>query len=389
MVRGTLLRAASRALSRPAHHSQGILSTAHHQIQKAHLTAPPSPNANGSYDVTLFPGHGIGPEISAAVQTILNAADVPINWDVHHIDVENAKPGEDIISKDALDSLRTNRIGLKGPMATPIGKGYRSLNLTLRKELGLYANIRPCVSIPGVDTPYDDVDLVTVRENTEGEYSGLEHIVYPGVVESLKVITREASMRVCEYAFDYALKNNRHTVTAVHKASIMKMSDGLFLQCAEEVSNKYKDKGIKYQTLLIDNAASFLVSNPSQLDVMVMPNLYGDIISDLCAGLIGGLGLTPSANMGTDCMMAEAVHGTAPDIAGHNRANPTALLLSASLMLRHMNLMDQAMLIESSVNAVLRAGQVRTGDIGGSATTTEYTDAIIREMDSRRQQAHG
>lgn len=347
-----------------------------------------STSTSGPFTVTLFPGHGIGPEISSAVQKIFRAAEVPIEWEVHHIDVESAKPGEDIISKEALDSLRNNKFGLKGPMATPIGKGYRSLNLTLRKELGLYANIRPCLSIPGVNTPYQNVDVVTVRENTEGEYSGLEHTVYPGVVESLKVITRDASLRVCRYAFDYALKNKRHTVTAVHKASVMKMSDGLFLECAEEVAKEYANRSIKFQTLLIDNAASFLVSNPAQLDVMVMPNLYGDIISDLCAGLIGGLGLTPSANMGRDCMLAEAVHGTAPDIAGKDLANPTALLLSGILMLRHMDLISQADLIEKSVQTVLRDGQVRTGDIGGSATCSEYTDAIIRQMESERSQAH-
>lgn len=344
--------------------------------------------ADSPFIVTLFPGHGIGPEIATSVQAIFNAADVPIEWDVHHIDVQNAKPGQDIISKDALDSLRRNRFGLKGPMATPIGKGYRSLNLTLRKELGLYANIRPCLSIPGVKTPYPNVDVVTVRENTEGEYSGLEHVVYPGVVESLKVITRDASLRVCHYAFDYALRNNRRVVTAVHKATVMKMSDGLFLECAKEVAEQYASRGIQFQTLLIDNAASFLVSNPSLLDVMVMPNLYGDIISDLCAGLVGGLGLTPSANMGTDCMLAEAVHGTAPDIAGKNLANPTALLLSSVLMLREMHLIPQADLIQSSLQTVLRLGQVRTGDIGGTATTTEFTDAIIRQMDAQRLHSH-
>lgn len=343
---------------------------------------------NQPFTVTLFPGHGIGPEISASVQAIFNAADVPIRWDEHHIDIENAKPGDDLISQDALASLRQNRFGLKGPMATPIGKGYRSLNLTLRKELGLYANIRPCVSVPGVKTPYSNVDVVTVRENTEGEYSGLEHVVYPGVVESLKVITRDASLRVCQYAFDYAVRNNRRVVTAVHKATVMKLSDGLFLECAKEVAEQYKSQGIQFQTLLLDNAASFLVSNPSLLDVMVMPNLYGDIISDLCAGLIGGLGLTPSANMGTDCMLAEAVHGTAPDIAGKNLANPTALLLSSVLLLREMRFVEQADLIESSIQTVLRLGQTRTGDIGGSATTSEYTDAIIRQMDAQRLHSH-
>lgn len=342
-------------------------------------------SSDQSFTVSLFPGDGIGPEIAESVQKIFNAADTPIKWETYHIDVHGAKPGEDIISKEALDSVRRNGFGLKGPMATPIGKGHRSLNLTLRKELGLYANIRPCVSMPGVETLYKDVNVVTVRENTEGEYSGLEHVVYPGVVESLKVITRDASLRVCEYAFDYAVNNNRKLVTAVHKASVMKMSDGLFLECAQQVADKYIDSGVQFQTILIDNAASTLVSNPSLLDVMVMPNLYGDIISDLCAGLIGGLGLTPSGNMGQDCMLAEAVHGTAPDITGQNKANPTALLMSALMMLRHMNLHDQANLIETSVHNVLREGSVRTGDIGGSSSTTEYTDAIIRQMDSLRR----
>lgn len=344
-----------------------------------------TPATDGTYTVTLFPGDGIGPEISESVKTIFAAAEVPVKWETHIIDVQAVKPGDDLVSKDALDSVRRNGFGLKGPMATPIGKGHRSLNLTLRKELGLYANVRPCVSMPGVDTLYKDVDVVTVRENTEGEYSGLEHIVYPGVVESLKVITRDASIRVCEYAFQYAKNNNRKKVTAVHKASVMKMSDGLFLECAQEVAERHKDEDIEFQTLLIDNAASFLVSNPSLIDVMVMPNLYGDIISDLCAGLIGGLGLTPSGNMGEGCMLAEAVHGTAPDIVGQNRANPTALLMSALMMLRHMDLHDKAQLIEKSVHKVLRDGKVRTGDIGGSSTCSEYTDAIMREMDALRK----
>lgn len=337
------------------------------------------------FTVTLFPGDGIGPEISAAVQRIYREAAVPISWEPYEIDIAGAKPGEDLISKEALDSVRRNGFGLKGPMMTPIGKGHRSLNLTLRKELELYANVRPCVSFPGVKTVYDDVNVVTVRENTEGEYSGLEHTVYPGVVESLKLITRDASMRVCEYAFEYAVANSRKLVTAVHKATVMKLSDGLFLECAREVAERYKDSGLEYQELLIDNAASTLVSDPSKLDVMVMPNLYGDIISDLCAGLIGGLGLTPSGNMGKGCMLAEAVHGTAPDIAGKNLANPTAILMSSLMMLRHMGLQKEAALIEKSVHAVLREGAVRTGDIGGSATTTQYTDEIIKKMDEFRE----
>jgi isocitrate dehydrogenase (NAD+) len=333
--------------------------------------------------VTLFPGDGIGPEIAAAVRRVYAAAEVPVAWDEQTIDVAATPPGKSPVSDEALASVRRNGFGLKGPMATPIGKGHRSLNLTLRKALGLYANVRPAVSMPGVRTPYENVDVVTVRENTEGEYSGLEHVVVDGVVESLKLITRAASMRVCEYAFDYAVRNKRKRVTAVHKASVMKLSDGLFLECAENVAQKYVGK-VEFDTMFIDNAAYFLVTDPSKLDVMVMPNLYGDILSDLCAGLIGGLGLTPSGNMGDGVMLAEAVHGTAPDIVGLDRANPTALLLSSLIMLRHMDLHVKADLIEKSIHAVLKRGQVRTADIGGTSSGTEYTDAIIREMDAMR-----
>jgi isocitrate dehydrogenase (NAD+) len=336
------------------------------------------------YTVTIFPGDGIGPEISAAVQRIYAAAEVPVKWEEHIIDVAGTPPGESPVSEEALASVRRNGFGLKGPMATPIGKGHRSLNLTLRKSLGLYANVRPALSMPGVATLYDNVDVVTVRENTEGEYSGLEHVVAPGVVESLKVITRGASTRVCEYAFEYALNNNRKKVTAVHKASVMKLSDGLFLECAREVAKRYEHTGLVFDTLFLDNAVSFLVSDPSLLDVMVMPNLYGDIISDLCAGLIGGLGLTPSCNMGDGVVLAEAVHGTAPDLIGKDKANPTALLMSSLMMLRHMGLHEKANLIESSVHKVLRAGKVRTGDVGGDASGSQYTDCIIREMDAAR-----
>lgn len=334
--------------------------------------------AGKHFTVTLFPGDGIGPEISAAVQTVFAAADVPVSWETHEISVDKVKPGEPLVSRAALDSVLRNGFGLKGPMATPVGKGHKSLNLTLRKELALYANVRPCVSFPGVKTPYEGVDLVTVRENTEGEYSGLEHVVMPGVVESLKVITRTASQRVAEYAFKYASDNKRSRVTAVHKASVMKQSDGLFIEVCREVSELFPH--IEYEEMLIDTCASMLVMDPSRLDVMVMPNLYGDIVSDLCAGLIGGLGLTPSGNMGAECMLAEAVHGTAPDIAGMNKANPTALLMSSLMMLRHMKMADKADTIERAVHAVLKEGKYRTGDLGGSASTTEYTQAIIDKM---------
>lgn len=264
-------------------------------------------------------------------------------------------------------------------MTTPIGKGFRSLNLTLRKELQLYANVRPCRSIPGYKTRYDDIDLVTIRENTEGEYSGLEHEVVPGVVESLKVITRTASMRVAEHAFEFAAKNGRKKVTAVHKANIMKLADGLFIKCAREVSEKYPH--IEYEEMIVDNTCMQLVSRPNQFDVMVMPNLYGDIISDLCAGLIGGLGLTPSGNIGAGGLaLMEAVHGTAPDLVGKDAANPTALLLSGVMMLRHLNLSKYAERIEDATLGTIAEGKYLTRDLGGESGTTDFTNAIIGNM---------
>ncbi|EME26939.1 Isocitrate dehydrogenase [NAD] catalytic subunit 5, mitochondrial [Galdieria sulphuraria] len=334
--------------------------------------------ASQRYTVTLFPGDGIGPEISKAVQDVFAAAELPIDWEVYHVSTKSVKPGEDLIPKEALDAVKRNGYGLKGPLETPIGKGHKSLNLTLRKALSLYANVRPCVSVPGVKTKYENVNVVTVRENTEGEYSGLEHIVYPGVVEMIKLITRQASLRVARYAFEYAKNNQRKMVTAVHKATVMKRADGLFLDCCREVAQQYPN--IQYEEMLIDTCAAHLVQNPSRLDVMVMPNLYGDIISDLCAGLIGGLGLTPSGNMGEACMLAEAVHGTAPDIAGKNAANPTALLLSSLMMVRQMKLFEKADIIENAIYDVLKEGKVRTRDLGGTATCTDYTLAIVDKI---------
>lgn len=326
-----------------------------------------------------MPGDGIGPEIADSVVQVFKEAGVPVEWELRQIGTDHVKAGsKDLISPEALDSIRKNSVGLKGPFATPIGSGHRSLNLTLRKALNLYANVRPCKSIEGYPTLYSGVDLITVRENTEGEYSGLEHEVYPGVVENLKVITREASTRVSEYAFKYASNNKRKRVTAVHKANIMKMGDGLFLDCAREASEKYKD--IKYDENQIDSVCMRLVQDPTQMDLMLMPNLYGDIVSDLCAGLIGGLGLTPSGNIGDKAAVFESVHGTAPDIAGKNLANPTALLLSAVMMLRHLSLRTHAELIEKSIFRVIREGKVRTGDLGGSAKTTEFTAAVCRNL---------
>ncbi|KAJ7545658.1 hypothetical protein O6H91_08G004900 [Diphasiastrum complanatum] len=318
---------------------------------------------------TLFPGDGIGPEIANSVKEVFRQAQVPIQWEEHYIgNTVDPRTGS-FVTYESMESVRRNGIGLKGPMTTPIGKGHKSLNLALRKELGLYANVRPCLSIPGHKTRYDNVDLVTIRENTEGEYSGLEHQVVRGVVESLKIITRQASSRVAEYAFHYAEVHGRKRVSAIHKANIMKKTDGLFLQCCREVAENYPN--IVYEEVIIDNCCMMLVKNPALFDVLVMPNLYGDIISDLCAGLIGGLGLTPSGNIGDNGLaLMEAVHGTAPDIAGKNMANPTALLLSSVMMLKHLGLNDQAESIHKAILKTIEEGKYLTGDIGGSAGTS-------------------
>lgn len=335
--------------------------------------------ATGQITATLFPGDGIGPEIANSVKEIFKAADVPIEWEEHYVSKEIDPRTQSFLTWESLESVRRNKVGLKGPMATPIGKGHRSLNLTLRKELNLYANVRPCFSLPGYKTRYDDVDLVTIRENTEGEYSGLEHQVVRGVVESLKIITRQASLRVAEYAFQYAKSNGRDRVSAIHKANIMQKTDGLFLKCCREVAEKYPE--IKYEEVVIDNCCMMLVKNPTVFDVLVMPNLYGDIISDLCAGLIGGLGLTPSCNIGEDGIaLAEAVHGSAPDIAGKNMANPTALLLSSVMMLKHLEMNDKADRIQNAVINTIAEGKYRTMDLGGKSSTTEFTQAVCDHL---------
>ncbi|XP_074649919.1 isocitrate dehydrogenase [NAD] subunit alpha, mitochondrial-like [Tubulanus polymorphus] len=324
--------------------------------------------------VTLIPGDGIGPEISAAVQKIFTAADVPIDWEPVDVTPVKGPDGRFAIPSKAIDSVNKNGIGLKGPLATPIGKGHQSLNLALRKEFTLYANVRPCKSVEGYETPYKNVDLVTIRENTEGEYSGIEHIIVDGVVQSIKLITEEASRRVAEFAFSYARQNNRSHVTAVHKANVMRMSDGLFLRCCRETAEKYKD--IKFNEMYLDTVCLSMVHDPTQFDILVMPNLYGDILSDLCAGLIGGLGVTPSGNIGENGAIFESVHGTAPDIAGQDKANPTALLLSAVMMLRYMNLPDHARRIETAAFATIKEGKYLTPDLGGSGLCSDYTNAI-------------
>ncbi|KAF8655259.1 hypothetical protein AX16_003161 [Volvariella volvacea WC 439] len=336
-------------------------------------------NSNGKYAVTLIPGDGIGPEISQSIKDIYVAANVPIEWEEVSV-TPVLKGGKTVIPDSAIQSVKKNTVALKGPLATPIGKGHVSLNLTLRRTFNLFANVRPCVSIKGFKTPYDDVNTVLIRENTEGEYSGIEHEVIDGVVQSIKLITWDASERVARYAFNYARSSGRNRVTAVHKANIMKMSDGMFLSACREVSKEFPD--VAYDEDLLDRVCLNIVTNPKPYSdrVMVMPNLYGDILSDMCAGLIGGLGLTPSGNIGRDASIFEAVHGSAPDIAGKGLANPTALLLSSLMMLRHMRLNEYADKIENAALSTIAEGKTITGDLGGKATTTEYTAAIIEKL---------
>ncbi|MCJ1313911.1 NAD-dependent isocitrate dehydrogenase [Agyrium rufum] len=335
--------------------------------------------SDGLYTVTLIEGDGIGPEISQSVKDIFAAAKAPIKWEP--VDVTPMlKDGKTVIPDRAIDSVKTNYVALKGPLATPIGKGHVSLNLTLRRTFNLFANVRPCKSIAGYKTPYDNVDTILIRENTEGEYSGIEHVVVPGVVQSIKLITQRASERVLRYAFQYATETGKTKVRAVHKATIMKMSDGLFLNIARKISKEFPD--IEFDAELLDNTCLKIVTDPSPYadKVLVMPNLYGDILSDMCAGLIGGLGLTPSANIGDECSIFEAVHGSAPDIAGKGLANPTALLLSSIMMLQHMGLTSHADRIQKAIFDTLAEGKFLTGDLGGKAKTHEYANAIISRL---------
>ncbi|KAF4991576.1 hypothetical protein FGRMN_7695 [Fusarium graminum] len=338
-----------------------------------------SKDAKGNFQVSLIEGDGIGPEIAQSVKDIFAAAKTPITWEP--VDVTPIiKDGKTAIPDAAIDSIKKNKIALKGPLATPVGKGHVSLNLTLRRTFNLFANLRPCRSVAGYETPYDNVDTVLIRENTEGEYSGIEHIVVDGVVQSIKLITREASERVLRFAFQHAESIGRKKVRVVHKATIMKLSDGLFLKVAQEVAKDFP--GIEFDAELLDNSCLKMVTDPVPYNdkVLVMPNLYGDILSDMCAGLIGGLGLTPSGNIGDECSIFEAVHGSAPDIAGKNLANPTALLLSSIMMLRHMGLNDHALRIETAIFDTLAEGKALTGDLGGKAKTSDYAAAIISRL---------
>ncbi len=331
-----------------------------------------------AHKVTYIPGDGIGPEVVDATIEVVNATGVQIEWERGDAGAEvEVREGANLPTS-TLEQIIKNDAALKGPTATGVAKGSKSANVQLRKSLDLYANLRPVRNLPGVKTRYDNVDLVIVRENTEDLYTGLEHIVVPGVVEAIKIITEKASLRIAKFAFEYARKHNRRMVTAVHKANIMKLSDGLFIECCKRVARNYPE--IEYNELIIDNACMQLVRDPTRYDVMVLPNLYGDIVSDLCAGLVGGLGVVPGANLGETNAVFEAVHGTAPDIAGKGIANPTALLLSAEMMLQHLGEASAAQRLRGAIERVMQDGKALTPDLGGSAKTKDYVAALKAAM---------
>jgi isocitrate dehydrogenase (NAD+) len=330
------------------------------------------------YDIVLLPGDGIGPEVTQATIRVVEATGVQIRWLEHPAGLAAVEKGKPTLPPEMLDAVKRHRVALKGPITTPVGKGFTSVNVGLRKALDLYVSLRPVNSLAGVKTRHDAVDLVVFRENTEGLYAGREHEVIPGVVEALKIITEGASRRIAKYAFEYARWRGRRRITVVHKASVMKLSDGLFLQACRQVAADYPF--LQVEELPIDDCAMQLVLDPSRFDVLLMENLYGDILSDLCSGLVGGLGVVPGANIGDTAAVFEAVHGSAPDIAGQNKANPTALLLSACMMLRHIGENVAARRIEVAVDRVLGAGDVRTGDLGGKASTTQYAEALVAAL---------
>jgi isocitrate dehydrogenase (NAD+) len=332
-----------------------------------------------AHRVTLIPGDGIGPELAEASRRVLDASGVDLEWEIQDageaVMAEHGTP----LPEYVLDSVTRNRIALKGPITTPVGEGFRSVNVTLRQRLGLYANLRPARSFQGLDARFDDVDLVIVRENTEDLYAGIEHMVGRDAAESIKIITREASERIARFAFDYAVANGRHKVTAVHKANIMKLSDGLFLESCRTVAADYAGR-IEFEDRIVDNMCMQLVQKPGLYDVLVLPNLYGDIVSDLAAGLVGGLGVAPGANIGTEAAVFEPVHGSAPKYAGLDRANPTAMILSGALMLRHLSYPDEAANLERAVRDVIADGRFTTHDLGGSTGTAGFADAIIDRL---------
>jgi isocitrate dehydrogenase (NAD+) len=330
--------------------------------------------------VALIPGDGIGPEVCAAAVKVIDAAGAKIEWEKVEAGIAVAEKYGKPLPDHVIEAIKKNKIALKGPLTTIVGKGFASVNVELRKTLNLYANLRPVRNLPGIPSRFGSIDLVVVRENTEDLYAGIEHKIAPGVTQSLKIITGKASKRIVEFAFDYAVKHRRKKVTAVHKANIMKISDGLFLETAKKVAKEYPK--IKYQEVIVDNLCMQLVMNPYQYDVLVLTNLYGDIVSDLCAGLVGGLGLVPGANIGDRCAVFEAVHGSAPDIAGKGIANPLAVLLSGIMMLEHIGQIKTAEKIRQAIHRMTEKGEALTPDLGGKATTMEMAEAIVAEMNS-------
>jgi isocitrate dehydrogenase (NAD+) len=333
----------------------------------------------GKTTITLIPGDGIGPEVAEATVRVLDAAGAELSWERHIAGKEAVEKFGTPLPNEVLDSIRRTKVALKGPLTTQVGGGFKSVNVQLRQEFELYANLRPVRSLPSIPTRFENVDLVIVRENTEDLYSGLEHVVVPGVVESLKIITEKASTRIARFAFEYARRHGRKRVTAVHKANIMKLSDGLFLECFRKVASGYPE--ILADDKIIDNMCMQLVIKPEAWDVLLLENLYGDIVSDLCAGLVGGLGVVPGANLGQDVAIFEAVHGSAPDIAGKNLANPLALLRSAILMLRHLCKDDVAERVRAALRDVIVRQNIKTRDLGGEATTSGFADAVIAALE--------
>jgi len=332
-----------------------------------------------AHRITLIPGDGIGPEVTEAAVRILEATGLKFEWERYAAGAEAYEKYGEYIPRALIESIERTRVGLKGPISTPIGRGFPSINVELRKRFELYSNFRPISNLPHIPTRYPNVDLIIIRENTEGLYSGIEHEVVPGVVESLKIMTEKACTRISRFAFEYARKNQRKKIHAIHKANIMKLSDGLFLRCARDVAKGYPE--ITYAEHIVDNTCMQLVMNPYQYDMLLMENLYGDIISDLCAAFVGGLGMVPSANLGDHCAIFEAVHGTAPDIAGQNLANPTAVLRCALLMLHHLGEHEAAFKIKNALDTVYRTREKLTRDVGGQAGTSEFADFIIQAME--------
>ncbi len=332
-----------------------------------------------SYAVTLIPGDGIGPELADAARNVLESTGVAFEWDLQQAGEATIASEGTPLPERVIDSIRANGVAIKGPITTPVGSGFRSVNVGLRQALELYANVRPARSMRGVETRYDNVDLIIVRENTEDLYAGIEHRVGPDAAESIKIITRLASKRIARYAFDYAVKNGRSKVTAVHKANIMKLSDGLFLESCQQVAAEYEGR-VAFEDRIVDNMCMQLVQKPELYDVLVLPNLYGDIVSDLAAGLVGGLGVAPGANIGETAAVFEPVHGSAPKYAGQNKANPTALILSGALMLRHLGETDAADVVERATREVIAAGETVTYDLGGSAGTSDFGEAVAARV---------